>query len=65
MISPQAAPHDALRPIAIDDLLGRDEVQADPQLGPGIRDAVVCVTGAGGSIVRSSAARSCLCRHRD
>ena len=42
---------DALRPIAIDDLLGRDEVQADPQLlGPGIRDAVVCVTGAGGSI---------------
>ena len=42
---------DALRPIAIDDLLGRDEVPADPQLlGPGIRDAVVCVTGAGGSI---------------
>ena len=42
---------DALRPIAIEDLLGRDEVPADPQLlGPGIRDAVVCVTGAGGSI---------------
>ena len=42
---------DALRPIAIEDLLGRDEVLADPQLlGPGIRDAVVCVTGAGGSI---------------
>ena len=42
---------DALRPIAIEDLLGRDEVSADPQLlGPGIRDAVVCVTGAGGSI---------------
>ena len=42
---------DALRPIAIEDLLGRDEVQADPQLlGPGIRNAVVCVTGAGGSI---------------
>ena len=42
---------DALRPIAIEDLLGRDEVQADPQLlGPSIRDAVVCVTGAGGSI---------------
>ena len=41
----------ALRPIAIEDLLGRDEVPADPQLlGPGIRDAVVCVTGAGGSI---------------
>ena len=42
---------DALRPIAIEDLLGRDEVHPDTQLlGPGIRDAVVCVTGAGGSI---------------
>ena len=42
---------DALRPIAIEDLLGRDEVPADPELlGPRIRDAVVCVTGAGGSI---------------
>ena len=42
---------DALRPIALEDLLGRDEVPADPQLlGAGIRDAVVCVTGAGGSI---------------
>ena len=36
---------DALRPIAIEDLLGRDEVPADPQLlGPGISNAVVCVT---------------------
>ena len=42
---------DALRPIAIEDLLGRDEVPADPKLlGPGIRNAVVCVSGAGGSI---------------
>ena len=42
---------DALRSIAIEDLLGRDEVPTDPKLlGPGIRDAVVCVTGAGGSI---------------
>ena len=42
---------DYLRPIAIEDLLGRDEVPPNPQLlGPGIRDAVVCVTGAGGSI---------------
>ena len=42
---------DALRPITIEDLLGRDEVPADPQLlGPGIRDSVVCVSGAGGSI---------------
>jgi FlaA1/EpsC-like NDP-sugar epimerase len=41
----------ALRPIAIEDLLGRDCVPPDPQLlGPGIRDAVVCVSGAGGSI---------------
>ena len=42
---------DALTPIAIEDLLGRDEVPADSRLlGPGISDAVVCVTGAGGSI---------------
>jgi FlaA1/EpsC-like NDP-sugar epimerase len=41
----------ALRPIAIEELLGRDSVPPDPQLlGPGIRDAVVCVSGAGGSI---------------
>ena len=42
---------DALRPIVIEDLLGRDEVPADLKLlGPGIRASVVCVTGAGGSI---------------
>ena len=42
---------DSLRPIAIEDLLGRDEVPADKKLlGPGIRSSVVCVTGAGGSI---------------
>ena len=42
---------DALRPVAIEDLLGRDSVQPLPKLlGPGLRDAVVCVTGAGGSI---------------
>ena len=42
---------DSLRPIAIEDLLGRDAVSSQPQLlGPGIRNAVVCVTGAGGSI---------------
>ncbi|MCP9830101.1 polysaccharide biosynthesis protein [Synechococcus sp. JJ3a-Johnson] len=42
---------DALRPIAIEELLGRDSVPPDPQLlGPGIEGAVVCVTGAGGSI---------------
>ena len=42
---------DALRPIAIEDLLSRDEASADPQLlAQGISDAVVCVTGAGGSI---------------
>ena len=41
----------ALRPIAIEELLGRDAVAPDPELlGPGIREAVVCVTGAGGSI---------------
>ena len=42
---------DALRPIPIEELLGRDSVPPDPQLlGPGIRNAVVCVSGAGGSI---------------
>jgi len=42
---------DALRPVAIEDLLGRDPVSPIPELlGPGLRDAVVCVTGAGGSI---------------
>ncbi|WP_240789304.1 nucleoside-diphosphate sugar epimerase/dehydratase [Synechococcus sp. BS56D] len=42
---------DALRPVAIEDLLGRDPVSPVPELlGPGLRDAVVCVTGAGGSI---------------
>jgi FlaA1/EpsC-like NDP-sugar epimerase len=41
----------ALRPIAIEELLGRDAVPPDPELlGPGIRGAVVCVTGAGGSV---------------
>ncbi|WP_010316360.1 nucleoside-diphosphate sugar epimerase/dehydratase [Synechococcus sp. CB0205] len=42
---------DALRPVAIEDLLGRDAVPPDPQLlGPGILGQSVCVTGAGGSI---------------
>ena len=41
----------ALRPVAIEELLGRDAVPPDPELlGPGIRAAVVCVSGAGGSI---------------
>ena len=42
---------DALRPVAIEDLLGRDSIPPDPKLlGPGIHGAAVCVTGAGGSI---------------
>jgi FlaA1/EpsC-like NDP-sugar epimerase len=42
---------DALRPIAIEELLGRDAVPPNPALlGPGIAGASVCVTGAGGSI---------------
>jgi FlaA1/EpsC-like NDP-sugar epimerase len=42
---------DALRPIAIEELLGRDAVPPDPQLlGPGITGQVVLVSGAGGSI---------------
>ncbi len=42
---------DALRPVSIEDLLGRDPVPPVPELlGPGLSDAVVCVTGAGGTI---------------
>ena len=42
---------DSLRPIIIEDLLGRDSVPPDTSLlGPGITNSIVCVTGAGGSI---------------
>jgi FlaA1/EpsC-like NDP-sugar epimerase len=42
---------DALRPIQVEELLGRDAVPPAPGLlGPGIRSLCVCVTGAGGSI---------------
>ena len=42
---------DTLRPVSIEDLLGRDPVPPDPELiGPAIRDSTICVTGAGGSI---------------
>ena len=42
---------DTLKPVLIEDLLGRDPVPPVPELlGPGVSDAVVCVTGAGGSI---------------
>jgi FlaA1/EpsC-like NDP-sugar epimerase len=42
---------DALRPIQVEELLGRDLVLPDPHLlGPGIIGKSICVTGAGGSI---------------
>ncbi len=42
---------DALHPIAIEDLLGRDQVVPDPALlSRSFSGKVVCVTGAGGSI---------------
>ena len=42
---------DALRPVAIEELLGRDAVPPNPQLlGPGIAGQAVLVSGAGGSI---------------
>ena len=42
---------DALRPIAIEELLGRDTVPPLPHLlGPGVAGKVVLVSGAGGSI---------------
>jgi len=40
-----------LRPVVIEELLGRDAVLPDSQLlGPGLRGSVIAVTGAGGSI---------------
>lgn len=40
-----------LRPVVIEELLGRDAVPPDSQLlGPGLRGSVIAVTGAGGSI---------------
>ena len=40
-----------LRPVVIEELLGRDAVPPDPHLlGPGVRGLVIAVTGAGGSI---------------
>ena len=40
-----------LRPVDIEELLGRDAVPPDSQLlGPGVRGSVIAVTGAGGSI---------------
>jgi len=42
---------DSLRPISIDDLLGRDPVVVDSDLlTSSFRSSVICVTGAGGSI---------------
>ena len=42
---------DSLRPVAIEELLGRDPVPPDPELlGPGISGKVILVSGAGGSI---------------
>jgi FlaA1/EpsC-like NDP-sugar epimerase len=42
---------ETLRPITIEELLGRDAVQPDPRLlGPSISEQVVLVSGAGGSI---------------
>ncbi|AAP99723.1 MULTISPECIES: polysaccharide biosynthesis protein [Prochlorococcus] len=42
---------DQLRPVAIEDLLGREIVPPNKDiLGDGIQQSVVCVTGAGGSI---------------
>ena len=40
-----------LEPITTEDLLGRESVLPEPSLlGPGIKDEVICITGAGGSI---------------
>ena len=42
---------DAFKPIEIEKILGRDTVKPFPEfLGPGIKNKVICITGAGGSI---------------
>ena len=42
---------DNLKPITTEDLLGRESVLPEPSLlGPGIKNEVICITGAGGSI---------------
>ena len=42
---------DYLVPIRIEDLLSRDSVKPESKLmGPGIKNKVICITGAGGSI---------------
>ena len=42
---------DSLKPIEIEDLLGRDAIHPIKELlGPGIENSSICVTGAGGSI---------------
>ena len=42
---------DILKPVVIEDLLGRDLIPPDKSLlGPGIINSNICVTGAGGSI---------------
>ncbi len=44
-------PIDKIRPIQIEDLLGREKVPPNPSLlGPGIKNNNICITGAGGSI---------------
>ena len=50
-----------LRTIAIEDLLGRDEVPADPALGPGISCSVSVLLGQVDLLVPSFAARSWPC----
>ena len=53
---------DSLRPVAIEQLLGRDPASAQPELlGGGIRGKVVLVSGAGGSI-GSELCRQILCQ---
>ena len=50
-ISSGRARIDSLRPVAIEELLGRDPVPPQPELlGPGIAGKTVLVSGAGGSI---------------
>ena len=50
-LTSQEAKIDSLRPIEIEDLLGREEVTPDNQmLEKAVMNSVVCVTGAGGSI---------------
>ena len=49
---------ETFKPIEIEKILGRDAVKPEDYIGNGVKDKVICITGAGGSI-GSEIARRC------